>query len=79
MVKRISEENNFKYIIRDSRLFKQDSFRTSSIGDNEKHKLIRGRLKKNNKYKTQSVTVEKKLDKELRKETSIIIRKALSE
>lgn len=79
MVKRTLEGNNYRYRIRDPRLFKQNSFVTLDIGDKGKHKLVRGRLKKNNTFKTQSVTVEKEFDRELRSETNSIIRKAVRE
>lgn len=79
MVKRTLEANNYRYRIRDPRLFKDDSFKTLDIGEEGNHKLIRGRLKKNNKFKTQSVIVEKEYDKKLRPETNKIIRKAQRE
>lgn len=79
MVKRTLEGNNFRYRIRNPRLFKKNSFRTLDIGDEGKHRLIRARLKNNNEFKTQSVIVEKEFDKELKKETNEIIRNALAE
>ena len=79
MVKRTLEGNNYHYRIRDSRLFKKNTFITLDIGDPGKHQLIKGRLKKNNKFKTQSILVEKEFDKELRPETNRMIRQAQRE
>ena len=79
MVKRTLEGNNYRYRIRDPRLFKQNSFATLDIGQEGRHKLVRGRLKRNNAFKTQSVTIEKEFDKESRKETNMIIRQTLRE
>jgi len=79
MAKRSIEGNLARYRIRDSRMFDENSFRTLDIGEPGKHKLIRGRLKRNRKWKTQSVTVERSRDRELRKETNEIIARAMKE
>lgn len=79
MVKRTLEGNNYHYRIRDPRLFKKDTFITLDVGDSGKHQLIRGRLKKNNQWKTQAILVEKELDRQLKPQTNRMIRQAQAE
>lgn len=73
--------NYKRFRIRNPILFKKDSFRTLDIGRIGFHKLIRGRLRKNNEWKTQSVIVERKYANlpEVKKETNEIIRKVKRE
>lgn len=52
-------ENYARYRIRNPELFIENSFRTLDIGKPGYHKLIRGKLKSNGKWKTQSIIVEK--------------------
>jgi len=74
-------EDYVRYRIRNPSLFKPDSFRTLDIGRSGYHKLIRAITKKTNKFKTQSVIVEKDHADEhnVKKETSDIIRRAKAE
>lgn len=72
-------KNYIRYRVRDPRMFKEDSFITLDIGETGKHQLVRARVKSNNEFKTQSVIVEKKYDKELWEETKQILRKANEE
>ena len=78
-IRKDTTKNYVRYRVRDPRMFKEDSFRTLDIGESGKHKLIRGQLKSNNEYKTQSVIVEKKYDKKLWNETKDILQKANEE
>jgi len=68
-------DNYVRYRIREPHLFKDGTFRTLDIGKSGYHKLIRGRLRINNKWKTQSVIVEKQYADlpEVKEETKRII------
>ena len=71
--------NYVRYRIRNPARFKAKSFRILDIGRSGFHKLIRARLKSNNKFLTQSVLVERKYEKQEREETKEIIRRAKQE
>ena len=69
-------KNYLRIRIRNPALFKKDSFRTLDVGRTGHHKLIRGRLKSNNEYKTQAILIEKKHAKTDKIETRKIIEQA---
>lgn len=67
-------KNYTRYRIRNPRLFRKSSMRTLDIGKPKGHQLIRGRLLKNNQWKTQSVIAQKGIPKKL---TRDIVTKAV--
>lgn len=52
-------KNYIRYRIRNPKLFISGSLRTMDIGKPGYHKMIRGVLKRSNKWATQSIIVEK--------------------
>ena len=67
--------------IRNPNRFKPKSYKTLDIGRKGFHKLIRGRLKKNNEWRTQKVLIERKYANlmSVKKETRKIIKRAKAE
>lgn len=61
-------KNYTRYRIRPAKKFRPTSLRTLDIGRERKHQLIRGRLWKNNTWKTQSVIAQKGTSMKLTRE-----------
>lgn len=72
---KVSETKNYKrYRVREPEQFKKTSFRTLDIGRPKKHQMVRGKLKRTERWATQAVIVEKPAPK---KETREIVKKAV--